>query len=102
MAIGNFGYRGEAPRGDSLTFLTLTLAMAVTTVHALRRRSDVYPLAAVMGTFIIISLVWLAQLNGFHDEGMLLMLALWLIGTSTAAGRVLTVLNRRWRAERPA
>jgi hypothetical protein len=28
---------------------------------------------------------------------MLLMLALWLIGTSTAAGRVLTVLNRRWR-----
>jgi hypothetical protein len=73
--------------------------MAATTVYAVRRRTDVYPLAVVMGAFIIISLVWLAQLNGFDDEGMLLMLALWLIGTSTAAGRVLTVLNRRWRAE---
>ncbi|HYJ42215.1 MAG TPA: hypothetical protein VEW08_15590, partial [Steroidobacteraceae bacterium] len=62
----------------------------------------VYPLAVVMGAFIIISLVWLAQLNGFDDEGMLLMLALWLISTSTAAGRVLTVLNRRWRAEAAA
>jgi hypothetical protein len=73
--------------------------MVATVVYAMRRRDDIYPLAVVMGTCIILSLTWLAQLNGFHDEGMLLMLALWLIGTSTAAGRVLTVLNRRWRAE---
>jgi hypothetical protein len=26
---------------------------------------DHHPLAVVMGTFIILSLVWLAQLNGF-------------------------------------
>ena len=83
--------------GDPVTVLTLTLALVATTVYAIRRRTDIYPLAVVMGTFIILSLVWLAQLNGFQDEGMLLMLALWLIGTSTAAGRVLTVLNRRWR-----
>jgi hypothetical protein len=76
--------------------------MALTTVYTLRRRTDIYPLAVVMGSFIIISLVWFAQLSGFDDAGMLLMLALWLIGTSTAAGRVLTVLNRRWRAETAA
>ena len=73
--------------------------MAASRCYALRRRNDIYPLAVVMGTFIIVSLVWLAQLSGFDDEGMLLLLALWLIGTSTAAGRVLTVLKRRWRAE---
>lgn len=102
QSITHDGYSQEAARSDPWTFLTLTGAMAATTVYSLRRRADVYPLAVVMGTFIIISLVWLAQLNGFHDEGMLLLLALWLIGTSTAAGRVLTVLNRRWRAEIPA
>jgi hypothetical protein len=76
--------------------------MALTTVYTLRRRTDIYPLAVVMGSFIIISLIWFAQLSRFDDAGMLLMLALWLIGTSTAAGRVLTVLNRRWRAEAAA
>jgi hypothetical protein len=102
LSVTEFGYSYTGPRGDSLTFLTLTIAMAATTVYTLRRRTDVYPLAVVMGSFIIISLVWFAQLSGFADEGMLLMLALWLIGTSTAAGRVLTVLNRRWRAEATA
>jgi uncharacterized membrane protein len=96
LAIVNFD---DVPGSDPITTLTLIFAMVATVVYAMRRRDDIYPLAVVMGTCIILSLTWLAQLNGFHDEGMLLMLALWLIGTSTAAGRVLTVLNRRWRAE---
>jgi hypothetical protein len=50
-----------------------------------------------MGTFIIVSLAWLARVVEFHDEGMFLLLALWLIGTSTAAGKILTTLARRWR-----
>jgi uncharacterized membrane protein len=102
MSVTDLGYSHTGPRGDSLTFLTLTFAMAATTVYTLRRRTDIYPLAVVMGSFIIISLIWFAQLSRFDDAGMLLMLALWLIGTSTAAGRVLTVLNRRWRAEAAA
>ena len=99
LCVTGAGYGLQNPRNDLLTFVTLTAAMALTTVHSLRRRTDVYPLAAVMGTFIIISLVWLTELSGFRDEGMFLMLALWLIGTSTAAGRLLTVLHRRWRTE---
>jgi len=99
MFIVGIGYGQDRPPNDSLTFVTLTLAMLATTIYTLRRKSDIYPLAVVMGTFIILSLTWLGQLNGFRDEGMFLMLALWLIGTSTAAGRVLTVLHRRWREE---
>ena len=102
MSITDHGYRYEGPRSDPLTTLTLIAAMIATTVYAVRRRTDVYPLAVVMGSFIIVSLVWLAQLHGFDDEGMLLLLAIWLIGTSTAAGRALTVLHRRWRAQVPA
>jgi uncharacterized membrane protein len=97
MTNSGYGYKGTP--SDPLTVLSLALAMFLTTVHALRRRTDVYPLAVVMGSFILVSLTWFAQLDGFHDEGMLLMLALWLIGTSTVAGRVLTVLTRRWRTE---
>ena len=96
MAVGgvDFDYGHER---DPLTMLTLLAAMVAVSVYAVRRREDIYPLAVVMGTFIIVTLSWFAQLNGFHDEGMLLMLAVWLIATSTVAGRVLTVLNRRWR-----
>ena len=99
LVITDWDYGHQGSERDPLTTLALTFAMAATTVYALRKRIDIYPLAVVMGTFIILSLVWLGQLNGMHDEGMFLMLALWLVGTSTAAGRVLTVLYRRWRVE---
>jgi uncharacterized membrane protein len=84
-------------RGDPAAMLALAAAMTLTVAYALRRRADIYPLAVVMGTFIIVSLAWLARVVEFHDEGMFLLLALWLIGTSTAAGKILTSLARRWR-----
>jgi hypothetical protein len=99
LVITDWDYGHEDSANDPLTTLALTAAMIATAVYAVRRRVDVYPLAVVMGTFIILSLAWLGQLDGFHDEGMFLMLALWLIGASTVAGRTLTVLHRRWREE---
>ena len=86
-------------RTDPPALLALAAAMLAVGVYAMRRRTDVYPLAVVTGTFIIVSLVWLGTKLTFHDEGIFLLMALWLIGTSTAAGRILTVLARRWRAE---
>lgn len=85
--------------GDPVAALGLAAAMIAVAAYAMRRRTDVYPLAVVMGAFIIVSLVWLGTKMTFRDEGMFLLMALWLIGTSTAAGRILTVLTRRWRAE---
>jgi hypothetical protein len=52
-----------------------------------------------MGTFIVVSIVWLARVVEFRDEGMFLFLAVWLIGTSTAAGKTLTALTRAWRTQ---
>jgi uncharacterized membrane protein len=93
------GVLAVADDKDLVAALGLAAAMAAVAVYTIRRRTDVYPLAVVMGTFIVVSLVWLAQAMHFDDEGTFLMMALWLIGTSTAAGKILTVLTRRWRAE---
>jgi hypothetical protein len=84
-------------RGDPVAVLALAAAMAAVTAYAMKRRDDVYPLAVVMGTFIIVSLVWLARVVDFDDEGTFLLMAVWLIGTSTAAGKILTSLSRAWR-----
>ena len=77
----------------------LALAMVVVAVYAMRTRKDIYPIAVVLGTFIIVTLVWLGKVTQFKEEGVLLLLAVWLIGTSTVAGRILASTARRWRAE---
>jgi uncharacterized membrane protein len=77
--------------------LTLLAAMIAVFAYARRQRRDIYPLAVVLGTAIIVSTVWLGNAMEFNDEGVLLMLAIWLIGSSTVAGRLLTSTARRWR-----
>ena len=89
----------DESRADPTALVALAVAMTLVAGYAVRRRTDVYPLAVIMGTFILVSTVWLARTIEFKDEGMFLLMALWLIGTSTAAGRVLTVVTRRWRAD---
>jgi uncharacterized membrane protein len=84
---------------SGFVFPVLAGAMLLVAYYTLRKRCDVFPLAAIMGTFIIVSLTWLADVTEFDDEGVLLLLALWLIGTSTAAGRLLAITLRRWREE---
>jgi uncharacterized membrane protein len=85
-------------KSDPKAVLALAFAMAAVVAYTARRRADVYPLAVVLGTFIIVSMVWLARVVEFRDEGTFLFLALWLIGTSTAAGKILTTLTRTWHA----
>jgi uncharacterized membrane protein len=82
-----------------LILLGVLIAMATVVIHAYGRRTDIYPLAVVMGSFIIVSMAWLGENMGFNDESVLGVLAVWLIGTSTAAGRILAVTSRRWRKE---
>jgi uncharacterized membrane protein len=84
---------------DPVAMLILAAALAAVSVYAFQRRNDIYPLAVVMGTFVIVSIVWLARVIEFRDAGTFLFLALWLIGTSTAAGKILTSLARRWHVQ---
>jgi uncharacterized membrane protein len=68
--------------------------------YTVRRATDVYPLALVMGSFIVVSLTWIATRVNDFDEGMFLFMALYLIATSTAGGKLLMSLQRRWQAVR--
>jgi len=89
----------ETQNADPASLMILAAAMSVVVAHALHRRDDIYPLAVVMGTFIIVSIVWLARAVEFRDEGLFLLMALYLIVTSTIAGKILTSLSRAWRTE---
>jgi hypothetical protein len=97
---GIYAIVDNIPNGGVI--LILLAAMIAVFVWTRRQRRDIYPLAVVLGTFILIGAVWLGNVTQSHDEGALLVLALWLIGTSTAAGRLLTVTARRWRDQETA
>ena len=83
---------------DPVTLLGLAVVMIVVALYALRRREDVYPLAVVIGTFIIVGMAWLARVIEFADEAGFFILAIWLIITSTLGSRYLLSLMRDWRA----
>jgi hypothetical protein len=53
----------------------------------------------VAGSFIIVGLGGVIRMFETLDEGLLLLSALWLIGTSTVAGKLLVSLMRRWREQ---
>jgi uncharacterized membrane protein len=83
----------------SIAPLALLAAMAATIAWAFRRRDDIYPLAVVLGSFTIVTLVWIVDLIDDPDEGVFLFLAIYLIAVSTAGGRLLLTLMRRWRVQ---
>jgi hypothetical protein len=91
---------GEA-RGVSLAPLGLLLAMGLAVFATLRWRRDIYPLAMVMGCFLVVSMVWIAKAIDSSDAGVFLFFALYLVGLSTAGGKLLLTLFRRWRMPVP-
>jgi hypothetical protein len=74
-----------------LAILVLLVLAIGAAVYAMRRRADVFPVAVLVGSFIVL-----------EDLGMLFVLALWLIVASTLGGRWLMQLVRDWRGEAAA
>jgi uncharacterized membrane protein len=95
--LGNTFY-GSGHEPTTLTPLLLLLVYAGVAIYTVRRATDVYPLAVVIGSFVIVSLTWLGKHSQGLEEGMLLLMALYLIAVSTAAGKLLMSLQRRWAA----
>ncbi|HXF79481.1 MAG TPA: DUF2157 domain-containing protein [Usitatibacter sp.] len=89
---------GEAPAPVVIgTFAVLSIAVGGL---ALRARSDVFPLAAIAGAWIVVTTVLLARaLERGMSEGGIFLLALWVIGTSSATGFALMHWVRAWRVE---
>jgi uncharacterized membrane protein len=83
--------------GSSLLFVTAILVGV--TFYAARRRSDVFPLALAAASAIALVTFAIGRFSDLGSIGSAFVLALWLIVSSTLAGRVLMHLLRAWRAE---
>jgi hypothetical protein len=93
--------RGRAAPGGGLVLaVVLALAGAAVAWQTLRRRRDVFPVAAIAAVLIAVGTTLIIRGFDGHHDGLVLSLAvsLWLIGASTASGGVLMGLLRRWRA----
>jgi uncharacterized membrane protein len=87
---------------DGVAGLLVPLAVWVAiAVHTLRRRVDVFPLAMIEGSVIVLSTAWIARVGEFEDTGTLFVLAGWLIVISTVSGHYLMRLVRAWDAGEP-
>ena len=80
--------------GVALVFTGVSAVIAVATWRA---RRDVFAMALIGASWIVISTTWLARSLRFDDLGAFLAIALWLIAASTATGKLLMHWLRAWR-----
>lgn len=86
---------------NGVNVLWVLLMLVAVGLYTARRRSDVFPLALIAGSIISMGTALIAELSppGWNDTvGTAFMLAFWLIISSTASGRTLMHLMRKWRA----
>jgi uncharacterized membrane protein len=83
--------------GSSLLLVAVILAGVI--FYAARRRVDVFPLALAAASAIALLAFAIGRFSGLGETGSAFVLAIWLILSSTLAGRVLMYLLRAWRPE---
>jgi uncharacterized membrane protein len=93
------GFDSYQPEPLPLAIFGTLIALAIPVVIALRERRDVFPLVLAGTAAIIIVTCLIPRAFKSLNEGLLLLMALWLIGASTLAGRLLVYLHRQWRTE---
>jgi len=87
---------GGTDRGGPLGLVAPLAVFVAVGLYTLRRREDVFPLAAIEGSLIILSTSWVAKVTDFGEVGSVFLIAAWLILTSTVCGQYLMRLVRAW------
>jgi uncharacterized membrane protein len=93
-----FGSEPGSDSVDALTLLILLAVLAAIAVLTLRQRRDVFPLALIAGSLIVLTTTALGRFLDFDEIGVFFVLSLWLIASSTAGGHLLMRVVRAWRA----
>jgi len=102
VADGGWG-RNARLTGQNGTVVFIFAAASVAVAAAtLRAKRDVFPMALVIGSWIAVSTALIITHMRFEDLGAFFMVALWLIGTSSAAGFALMRWVREWRIDEDA
>ncbi len=84
---------------NALALIFVLLAYAGVAAYAIRERADVFPLAAISGSLILLTTFGLAKALDFDGDAIFFVLSIWLIASSTVSGRLLMKLVRAWSAE---
>jgi hypothetical protein len=98
-AILGIGPRRDELVGEGLVLLAALVMLAGIAALAVRRRSDVFPLALIAGSGIALSSTAIVQLGDLDPVGVTFVLAAWLVASSTLCGSLLMKLVRAWHDE---
>jgi uncharacterized membrane protein len=93
------GARGSLSAGTAAAWVVLALLLSIVGVRTLRRRDDMFPLAAIAGSVIWLGAIFFASQLGTNELRLAFIIAVWLIVSSTIAGRLLMSLIRDWRTQ---
>jgi uncharacterized membrane protein len=99
-AINGFGPYPQ--RHDGLSALWVFAALVAIGVYTWRRRADVFPLALVAASGIVLVMFAIIENASSGDAGFMAMafvIAAWLIISSSVSARVILKLMRSWRNE---
>ena len=87
--------RSEAGAGIAGLLVPLVVFAGVA-MHTLRRRVDVFPLAMIEASLIVLSTTAIVEYGDFDDIGVFFVLSAWLVISSTVSGHYLMRLVRAW------
>lgn len=100
---GTLAIIGEDGADSNAAALIFVLfAFAGVAAYAVRERNDVFPLAAISGSLILLTTFGLAKAMDFDNDAIFFVLSIWLIASSTVSGRLLMKLVRSWNQEAQA
>jgi hypothetical protein len=96
-------FRDGRDADTSVVAVVVLCALAVGAgIHVLRQRRDVFPIAMLAASGIVLTTSAIAKFAHLKDLGMYFTLSLWLILASTLSGRMLMKLVRDWKHEEAA
>jgi uncharacterized membrane protein len=88
--------RAEGPAGGYAGLLAPLVVFSGVALHTLRRQVDVFPLALIEASLILLSTTAIVRYGDWDDIGVFFVIAAWLVVSSTVAGRYLMRLVREW------
>lgn len=87
------------PGADGVVLLVVLATWAAIGAHAMRSRVDVYPLALLAASLIVLTSCAIGEALDVDELALFFVLSVWLIASSTFSGRVLMHLVRTWDRE---
>lgn len=88
--------RDAGPGEGFVGLIVPVVVLAGITMHTMRRRVDVFPLALIEASLIVLSTTAIVEYGDFDEVGLLFVISAWLVVSSTVSGRYLMRLVRDW------